>query len=112
MSNFPDPADVIDFDQLAELRETLGENGFEKILVKFTMEGAHFFDVLEQSNGSDLAAQSHKFAGSAAVFGATELHKALKHLEIATNSKKYLEIDKLKECLPVIWAKTMEVLQR
>ena len=108
----PDPEDLIDSEQLSELRKMLGEDGFEKTLGKFSMEGAHFFDVLKQIEGSELAAEAHKFAGSAAVFGAAELHKALKHLEIATNSKKNPEIDELKECLPGIWATTMEALQR
>ncbi|MEP1944571.1 MAG: ATP-binding protein, partial [Sulfitobacter sp.] len=73
---------VFDADHLRETREVLGEKNFQKVLSKFHSE----LDAVQTWPQSDMplpeiAAQAHKFSGSAALFGASSLVACLQELE-------------------------------
>ncbi|KAG1655712.1 Sensor histidine kinase AruS [Nymphon striatum] len=75
---------LIDHDHSAETREALGEETFTKLRSRFVSEVDELHTWVASEVPRDfleVASRSHKVAGSAAVFGATELREALKALE-------------------------------
>ncbi len=63
----------IDQNQFAELNETVGKDTTAKLVAKFLSEGDTFFEEWYTFDQSTMAQQAHRFAGGAAMFGATEL---------------------------------------
>jgi PAS domain S-box-containing protein len=86
-----DTSPLIDDSVVDELREVFGHSLFEERLRSVLQELGGASQQLNQlaktENWVELAKLSHKFAGSAAVFGATRLHKNLKLIETASESK-------------------------
>jgi PAS domain S-box-containing protein len=85
------PRTCIDASVVEELRDVLGPALFKDRLNGFLHEldvaSAQLDQLTKTENWADLAKQAHKFAGSAAVFGATSLRMKLKLLESAAESK-------------------------
>lgn len=81
----------IDASILEELRDVLGPQMFRERLDGFLRELGHapekLGQKLEAKAWDDLAKLAHKFAGSAAVFGAVRLSEKLRELETAARSK-------------------------
>lgn len=86
----------IDESVVEELRDVLGQNMFNEKLDGFLHELSHVPDQLDQKLDAkawdDLAKLAHKFAGSAAVFGAVRLGEKLRELESTAKSKSAKEI--------------------
>ena len=88
----------------------LGSEGFEKTLAKFRNEGKTFLSMLPTLEGKDLIEGAHKFAGSAAMIGASDLHEALKSLEGFAKDGEAKHVEATKENISEIWARTCEEL--
>ncbi|WP_159453093.1 response regulator [Pseudooctadecabacter jejudonensis] len=79
---------VLDMNHLSETRDALGEDNFQTMLGKLDAEiaavagWAHIDTPLD-----DLAQHSHKLAGSASLFGASDLAQGLRDLETSAKSK-------------------------
>jgi len=104
-------ADVdVDADQFTELTETLGKETAAKMIAKFLVEGDAFFDGWDGFDQKTMAAQAHKFAGSAAMFGATELSGELKRLEFAAKADAPTDYHSTRRNLHAVWTKTKDRL--
>jgi len=106
----PTSHSVLDTDQLQELLELLGTEGFETTLARFRDEGEAFLARLPALEGKDLIESAHKFAGSAAMIGASELHEALKSLEGFAKNGEFNHIQSTKRTLLEVWARVREEL--
>jgi PAS domain S-box-containing protein len=87
--------DMIDFSHNEETRNALGEEAFLKLRSRFVSEVDEFQLWLEAGEAHDLieiSTRAHKVAGSAAVFGAVPLRKALKQIETAAKAEKVDEV--------------------
>lgn len=96
---------------LDEMRDNLGEDVFSKLLARFVSESGALIKELCQNDKSqtplpELAAQIHKVAGSAAVFGATAFRQALLGLEDAAKAEDAVSFSMLTEQLGQVWRKT------
>ncbi len=109
LSGVSTPKAVVSVDegQLEELLELLGSDRFEETLAKFQNEGHAFSDALPALIGIQLIDQTHKFAGSAAMLGATQLHESLKSLENAAKTELSEEIDERKADVIAAWEQTL-----
>jgi PAS domain S-box-containing protein len=77
---------LIDHNHSAETREALGEETFVKLRSRFVSEvdELHMWITVDASRDFlEIASRSHKVAGSAAIFGATQLRETLKSIENA-----------------------------
>lgn len=100
---------VLDSEHNAETREILGESGYARMSGVFVEEVEQFILWLDDPASHDLSAlapQCHKFAGSAAVFGATALHTQLKEMETAAKQGNESAVMALRSKLPAIWKAT------
>jgi PAS domain S-box-containing protein len=81
-----EPEDLIDLEAIQELRQQLGEQKFSDIVNKFCAEmdeetpGIRIVDP-SHADLETLAKTAHRLGGSAAVMGASELHRTLKQIE-------------------------------
>ncbi len=104
---------LIDHDHIAETREALGEETFTKLKSRFVSE----VDELQTWIASDIsrdflevASRSHKVAGSAAVFGATQLREVLKSMEAAAKMGDASSINKYINDFADIWPQSKQQL--
>ncbi|MDA9207306.1 ATP-binding protein [Octadecabacter sp.] len=105
----PNQGDLIDHHHSAETREALGEETFVKLRSRFVSEVDEFHLWITSDAPRDylaVAARSHKVAGSAAVFGATQLREALKTLEVAAKAGEADTINTSVSEFEVIWSRT------
>ncbi|WP_159086919.1 PAS domain-containing hybrid sensor histidine kinase/response regulator [Loktanella sp. Alg231-35] len=99
---------AVDEGQLEELLELLGSDRFEETLSKFKNEGHAYLDALPRLTGEQLVEQTHKFAGSAAMLCATQLHENLKSLENSAKSETLEKIEERKTEVIAAWQKTLQ----
>ncbi|MCC1493855.1 PAS domain S-box protein [Cognatishimia sp. F0-27] len=100
---------LVNLDHSAETRQTVGEAAFAKLVARFTQEVDDLLAWLGSSEPHDyleVAARSHKVAGSAAIFGALQLQTTLKELENATRSGDTSAFEHSLRKLPAVWSET------
>ncbi|MFA3918355.1 ATP-binding protein [Ruegeria hyattellae] len=105
---------VVSIEHNAETRNALGEQSFAKLIARFTQEVDDLVDWLDSDVSRDyleVAARSHKVAGSAAVFGAVTLREHLKSIENAAKRGDGNGLRSELEALPGIWADTKQQLR-
>lgn len=91
---------ILDLDQFASARDSLGAEGMAMLLPRFLEEGEELVDWLlatlanpdpKPEARSEIASRAHKSAGSAATFGAAALRGALIGLERAAKAEGALD---------------------
>ncbi|SFL49529.1 ATP-binding protein [Shimia aestuarii] len=109
------PSDVtgalIDLPHLTATREELGDEVFASLLTRFVAELNETVDALTSGAPDhpplpEIAASSHKAAGSAVFFGATRLHGALARIETAAKAGQSETITQELRALPGLWTAT------
>ncbi|SFR38801.1 PAS/PAC sensor hybrid histidine kinase [Yoonia tamlensis] len=106
-----DDSNLVDHNHSAETREALGEETFVKLRSRFVSEVEELHLWISSDVSQDfleVASRSHKVAGSAAVFGATQLREALKSIESAA---KMGDMDAINVCMMKfadIWFRTKQ----
>ncbi len=103
----------VSHDHNAETRAALGEVAFVKLRGRFVNEVEALIDWMQSDTTQDyieIAGRSHKVAGSASVFGATQLHETLKGLEVAAKSGDNDEIENRVITLGRVWRDTKAAL--
>ena len=106
-------AACLDVAHNAEMRAVLGQDGYATLVVRFAQEVDDQLDWLRQAGEADLpeiAVQSHKIAGSAALFGATALNEQLKWIERAAKSRDRDRVTALVADLEDLWPATRTAL--
>jgi PAS domain S-box-containing protein len=104
---------AIDHDHNAETREVLGHAGYTRLAERFANEVDNLLAGLTAASVDDLpalAAQSHKTAGSAAVFGAVALQESLRQIEIAAMAGDREKAAELISGLDAVWMRTRSAL--
>ncbi|SMY07659.1 response regulator [Flavimaricola marinus] len=108
-----EPTVAIDATQTAEIKEALGEEPYAKMRTRFFAEGDDLIAWLAEPpnfDSAEYATKAHRFAGSAAIFGATELHDLLKALEeAATGADRQMQRE-VSEALESLWPSTKAAL--
>ena len=97
----------------AEARAALGEVAFAKLRGRFVNEVEDLIGWLQSDDVHDyieVAARSHKVAGSAAVFGAIQLNETLKSLEGAAKAGDYGTVERIVFGLNGVWQDTKTAL--
>ena len=102
---------LLDTEQQKQAREAVGEEAFARLLERFCLEGDATVSWLESGTRktgdmTEIAAQSHKLAGSAAVFGAQSLRTNLLQLECAARDGDRDAAIAAVSSLPKIWNET------
>jgi PAS domain S-box-containing protein len=96
-----------------EARDALGEEIFVKLMSQFLDEMDELHAQLKSDDNldfADVAAQAHKVAGSAAIFGADGLRERLKSVEIAAKAGDSPDLRKLIRGLDSVWEITKNEL--
>ena len=104
-----DDSNLVDHNHSAETREALGEETFVKLRSRFVSEVEELHLWITSDVTQDLlevAARSHKVAGSAAVFGATQLREALKTMENAAKKGDSADVLACIKDFSDIWSRT------
>ncbi len=107
------PTSAIDHDHNAETRDVLGAEGYARLAARFAQEAEDLLVWLHGAADTDLteiAARSHKIAGSAAVFGAKALQSRLKQIETAAKADDRDRVTSLIAKLDTVWAQTRDAL--
>lgn len=108
-----DAEELVDRAHNAETREVVGAETYPKLLTRFGEEVEHLIEWLQSDaklDRSDIASETHKLAGNAALFGATAFSKALSKIENSAKSGEDNEVLYLIEQLPDLWARSKKVL--
>ncbi len=97
------------------VRDLIGDDAFARLTQAFITEGDGLVTQLQMAapEGLDpatLAATCHKIASSASVFGATDYHKALSELELATTGKGDVSLEQALSQLFKIWRQTRDAI--
>ncbi|WP_019954935.1 ATP-binding protein [Yoonia vestfoldensis] len=98
-----------------ETREALGEEAFVKLRSRFVTEVDEYHEWLISDEARDfleIAARTHKVAGSAAVFGADELRKILRAIETAAKAGNITRIRANVAQFTASWTATKSQLSR
>ncbi|HKK97726.1 MAG TPA: ATP-binding protein, partial [Marivita sp.] len=107
------PPKMVDPAHSAETRHAIGAQAFAKLTSRFAQEVDDLLDWFGSQDRHDVlevAARSHKVAGSAAVFGAVALRDTLKSIEAAAKTGDTAALQDKMTTLPDIWAKTRREL--
>ncbi len=108
-----DMTGILDHSLSAETREALGPEGYKKLCTRFTEEADELVAWLSSDDAAELsqiAAQAHKIAGSAAVFGTVDFREALLAIQNAANAGNDAQVKTLIKALPARWHVTKAVL--
>ncbi len=100
---------LIDMEHVAKTKDMLGEETFAKLRTRFVGEVEDLKAWLASDVAQDfleIGAHSHKVAGSAAVFGATELSETLKAIEVAAKRGDEGAVAAHTAELADVWAQT------
>ena len=102
---------LVDHETNIALRESVGE-AYDMLLDKMQAELIELNDWLQQGvdDLSEIADQCHKFASSAAVFGALPLQKLLVEIELAGKAGSTGKVNRLRQALPQMLKDTLEML--
>ena len=98
---------------IAETRDGLGAEMFEKQKLRFAQEAEQLVDWLGSQGAGDLpevVSRAHKVAGSAAVFGANPFREALRSIEIAAKRGDIDFVVEAQQELGEIWQSTVNAL--
>ena len=85
----------------------LGPENYAKLVQRFQDEMEAllvWFEADETSDAAEIAAKSHKVAGSAAVFGATGVRDRLRQIETAAKAGEVSGVEALAADLSEVWA--------
>jgi CheY-like chemotaxis protein len=102
-------ASPVSHQHTVETREALGEEAFVKLRTRFMREVDDLVAWLQSDDSHDyleMAARTHKVAGSAAVFGAVQLRGALKSIETAAKTADNATIERDVFGLSGVWHDT------
>ncbi len=107
----PDDDPLVDPDQMAELRENLGQDAFDKLLGRFLDEADALVGDLTPGDAATaepeaLVGRVHRVAGSAAVFGAIAFRKLLNDVERSVDSGEIAALAALLPRLAPCWCAT------
>ena len=104
---------LVDHAHMAEIYGVMGAESYPKLLARFDAEVVQYLNWL-QGDGpldrNDVAAQSHKVAGSAAMFGATWFREALLSLEQGAKAGEDADILTVIPTLRDIWKRSKKAL--
>jgi len=102
---------LVDHPTNIALRESVGE-AYDMLLDKMQTELVELNDWLQggADDLSEIADQCHKFASSAAVFGALPLQKLLVEIELAGKAGSTSKVNRLRQALPQTLKDTLEML--
>ncbi|WP_146346859.1 hybrid sensor histidine kinase/response regulator [Phaeobacter marinintestinus] len=104
---------ILELDQLADMRASLGEDGYFDLLKRFLNEGDALVGRLGSVQADEydsLSSDCHKAAGSAAVFGADAFRQALLAYQTAAKSRDFQEVHAQASETTAIWAQTRSAL--
>jgi PAS domain S-box-containing protein len=104
---------IVDLAHNAETKEVLGAEAYLKVLGRFKAEVDQLISWLQQSQSmdrTDIAAEVHKIAGNAALFGAQEMRDALLHIENAAKTGSHQDVEQGIALLPDIWRRSKAAL--
>lgn len=106
-----------DIDPLTSMRADLGEEAFARFLERFRAEGDDMVARLERTGETkdalhDIAQESHRLAGSAAMFGALEMRDVLIEVEMAAKSGEQDELAALIRKTRGVWTRTQKALPK
>ncbi len=95
------------------LRDSVGD-GYATLRAQLTEELTSLVDWLQEECGDtmEIAARCHKFASSAALFGAERLRQALLDIEIAGKKGDIAVMAVRREMLPILLQDTLDALDR
>ncbi|CUH66736.1 Autoinducer 2 sensor kinase/phosphatase LuxQ [Thalassovita gelatinovora] len=113
-SHAPVPArQLINRDTNAALRESV-EDAYPVLLTQLTEELTELVEWLqgEVQDLSEIADRCHKFASSAALFGAEQLRQALVDIELAGKNGDCATVALRREILPVLLRDTLDALNK
>ena len=106
---------LIDETQFHETKETLPEALFNKHIAKLfteTQELIAWLPIANPDDRSEIAGRVHKAAGGVAMFGATEMHAALRRLETEVKSEAPLALDRSASELDETWQATKAAMEQ
>lgn len=104
---------LIELTHARELYEVVGAESYTKLLARYDAEVDEFVSWLQGDrhlDRVDIAAQAHKIAGNAAIFGATELRDVLLAIETSAKSGEDSRILSSAARLPDIWKRSKKAL--
>ncbi|MGR3803251.1 MAG: ATP-binding protein [Marinibacterium profundimaris] len=106
----------IDANKISDMRQTLGDAGFERLLGRFLDEADTLIrDLSAQDPQEDIAehmiGRIHKVSGSAASFGTTEFRKLLNDTERAAKGELDMPLPELLARLAPCWQRTRVLLE-
>ena len=104
---------LIDLEVNKALRDSVGL-AYDTLLTTLQQELSELVDWLELETQDlpEIAARCHKFASSAAVFGAEQLHKHLIDMEMAGKSGDHTLLGLRREMLPCLLSDTLDALNK
>lgn len=107
-------AAMINQAHIAETRDSLGQETFEKLRSRFVQEAEDLIDWFASNGATDLseiASRTHKVAGSAAVFGADPFREALRSIENAAKQDDDDFVTAAQRNLADVWKLTARALE-
>lgn len=118
MGDAPEPAleDVsvlVDDAHMLETLEAVGAENLPKLLARYTGEVDQMIEWLQSDTHLDrgeIAAQAHRIAGSAALFGATRFRAALLSMEEAAKAGEDAKVLAAITTLPDLWKRSKKAL--
>lgn len=104
---------LVDRAHASETMEVVGAEKYSKLLARFSAEVEQFIEWLqdhEHLDENDIAAEAHKIAGNAAVFGATAFRDILLTMEQSAKAGEVAKIIPVIATLPDIWKRGKKAL--
>ncbi|KIN64486.1 Sensory box histidine kinase/response regulator [Sulfitobacter noctilucicola] len=104
---------LIDEAHTLETYDVIGAENFPKLLGRYNAEVEHFIEWLqgdERLDRNDIAAEAHKIAGNAALFGATGFRDVLLKLENAAKAGEDAVVMSAITTLPDLWKDSKKAL--
>ena len=109
--DFENKLAVLDVDKIIELGESLGADSRAGLFERFVSEGDCLLEHLvefkiKQNRLTDVIAEVHKVAGSAAVLGTIEMHAQLQLMETVGKSPQSESLWNAVGHLQIVWTRT------
>jgi PAS domain S-box-containing protein len=106
-------SELVDRAHNAETYEVIGADNYPKLLASYSAEAEALIEWLQgdaRLDRNDIAAQAHKIAGNAALFGATAFRDALVLIERSAKAGEDAAVMAAIATLPDIWKRSKEAL--
>ena len=106
---------IVDSHVMDQLQATLASSEIHLLMKRFFSEGEQFISNICHSNTlsqTELTSSIHKFAGTAATFGATILHRKLSDAENAILSEDNENLKTVLQDIPALWHQTKDELEQ